>query len=142
MIRYGAIVEITRHADGMLPTALIAAAYRASAAAPILLVLRDVEVETIDRILDPLVANASSPVQGVVYVDAADESRITAAARQARFAVPTTQSLSLLLASMGLANLSGDELEATLTSPRLEPRAAIANPLPVVGGFMPAAARA
>ena len=117
MIRYSAIVEVARHADGAVPAALIAAAYRASVAAPVLLVLRDVEISAIDRILDPLVAKSSKPVQGVVYVGAADEARIVRAAREAVFAVTSTPALGRLLASHGLTSVSVDELEATLAAP-------------------------
>jgi hypothetical protein len=117
MIRYSAIVEVARHADGAIPSALIAAAYRASVAAPVLMVLRDVEVAAIDRILDPLVSKNAKPVHGVVYVHAADESRILRAAREALFAVTTTPSLGRLLASHGLTSLSVEELEQALASP-------------------------
>jgi hypothetical protein len=116
MIRYSAIVEVARHADGAIPTALIGAAYRASVAAPVLLVLRDIEVAAIDRILDPLVTKSAKPVHGVVYALATDEARILRAAREAVFAVTTTASLGRLLASHGLTGLSVDELEATLAS--------------------------
>ncbi len=117
MIRYSAIVEVARLADGAIPTALIGAAYRASVAAPVLLVLRDIEVATVDRILDPLVTKTAKPVQGVVYALATDESRIVRAAREAAFAVTTTPSLGRLLAAHGLTSLSVDELEATLAVP-------------------------
>ncbi len=122
MIRYSAIVEVARLADGAVPTALIGAAYRASVAAPVLLVLRDIEVATVDRILDPLVTRTSKPVHGVVYVLATDESRILRAAREAAFAVTTTPSLGRLLAAHGLTSLTVDELEATLASPAAVPK--------------------
>ena len=123
MIRYSAIVEVARHADGAVPASLIAAAYRASVAAPVLLVLRDVEVSAIDRILDPLVSKSKKPVHGVVYVAAGDESRIVRAAREAVFAVTSTPALGRLLASHGLTSVSVDELEATMATPASAPPA-------------------
>jgi hypothetical protein len=141
MIRYSAIVEVARHADGAVPVSLIAAAYRASVAAPVLLVLRDVEVSAIDRILDPLVAKSRKPVHGVVYVAAGDESRIVRAAREAVFAVTSTPALGRLLASHGLTSVSVDELEATMATPGSAP-AASGISRHVVETAVPAPARA
>ena len=138
MIRYSAIVEVARHADGAIPASLIGAAFRASVAAPVLLVLRDVEVSAIDRILDPIVAKSTRPVHGVVYVHAADEPRILRAAREAAFAVTTTPSLGRLLAAHGLTSVSVDDLEATLASPA----APVSLPRHVLDTPVRAAARA
>ena len=142
MIRYSAIVEVARHADGAVPSALIAAAYRASVAAPVLLVLRDVEVSAIDRILDPLVTKSTKPVHGVVYVAAADESRILRAAREAVFAVTSTPSLGRLLASHGLTSVSVEQLEATLGAPATAPSAPLSTSRAVIDTSAPVAARA
>ena len=142
MIRYSAIVEVARHADGAVPVSLIAAAYRASVAAPVLLVLRDVEVSAIDRILDPLVAKSRKPVHGVVYVAAGDESRIVRAAREAVFAVTSTPALGRLLASHGLTSVSVDELEATMATPPSAPATSGAISRHVVEAAVPAPARA
>jgi hypothetical protein len=88
MMRIAAVFEIAPDSNGAMPTALLDAAYRASSIGYVVLVLRGVSPQAVDRILDPLVSSSrSSGFNGVIYVDARDERFVSSAATRARVVV-------------------------------------------------------
>ncbi len=90
-MRIAAVLEIAPESSGALPTGLLAAAYRASSVGYVILVLRGVSPQAVDRVLDPFVS--SSPnwrLNGVVYVDARDEQFVCSTAKRARIVVASS----------------------------------------------------
>lgn len=87
-MRIAAVLEIAPESSGALPTGLLAAAYRASSVGYVMLVLRGVSPQAVDRVLDPLVSSSRTwHLNGVVYVDARDEQFVCSAAKRARIVV-------------------------------------------------------
>jgi hypothetical protein len=90
-MRIAAVLEIAPESSGALPTGLLAAAYRASSVGYVMLVLRGVSPQAVDRVLDPLVSSSRNwRLNGVIYVDARDEQFVCAAAKRARIVVAWT----------------------------------------------------
>jgi hypothetical protein len=90
-MQIAAVLEIAPESSGALPTALLAAAYRASSVGYVMLALRGVSPQAVDRVLDPLVsASRNWRLNGVVYVDAHDEQFVCSAAKRARIVVAWT----------------------------------------------------
>lgn len=90
-MRIAAVLEIAPESSGALPTGLLAAAYRASSVGYVMLVLRGVSPQAVDRILDPLVSSSRTwHLNGVVYVDARDEQFVCSAAKRARIVVASS----------------------------------------------------
>ncbi|HJU69413.1 MAG TPA: hypothetical protein VJ650_14325 [Gemmatimonadaceae bacterium] len=88
-MRIAAVLEIAPESSGALPTGLLAAAYRASSVGYVMLALRGVSPQMVDRVLDPLVSSSRNwRLNGVVYVDARDEQFVCSAAQRARVVVP------------------------------------------------------
>lgn len=86
-----AVLEISPESSGALPTGLLAAAYRASSVGYVMLVLRGVSPQAVDRVLDPLVSSSRTwHLNGVVYVDARDEQFVCSAAKRARIVVASS----------------------------------------------------
>src|SRR5215468_8631792 len=83
-----ALIEIARDPAGRVPGALVRGAYRASRQGRILLVLKDVSTEEVDRILDAVVPRMPR-VAGVAYC--------------------TPETLSARLSESGLPRLAGVE---------------------------------
>lgn len=93
-MRIAAVLEIAPEPSGALPTGLLAAAYRASSVGYVILVLRGVSPQSVDRVLDPLVASSRNwRLNGVVYVDACDEQFVCSAAKRARIVVAWSDEL-------------------------------------------------
>ena len=66
-MRIAAVLEIAPESSGALPTGLLAAAYRASSVGYVMLVLRGVSPQAVDRVLDPLVSSSRTwHLNGVV----------------------------------------------------------------------------
>ena len=90
-MRIAAVLEIAPESSGALPTGLLAAAYRASSVGYVMLVLRGVSPQAVDRVLDPLVSSSRTwHLNGVVYVDARDEQFVCSAAKRARIVVASS----------------------------------------------------
>jgi hypothetical protein len=88
MMVIAAVLEIAPESSGALPTGLLAAAYRASSVGYVMLVLRGVSPQAVDRVLDPLVSSSRTwRLNGVVYVDAHDEQFVCSSAKRARVVV-------------------------------------------------------
>jgi hypothetical protein len=87
-MRIAAVLEIAPESSGALPIGLLAAAYRASSVGYVMLVLRGVSPQAVDRVLDPFVSSSRSwRPNGVVYADARDEQLVCSAAKRARIVV-------------------------------------------------------
>lgn len=87
-MRIAAVLEIAPESSGTLPTGLLAAAYRASSVGYVMLVLRGVSPQAVDRVLDPFVSSSRTwHLNGVVYADARDEQLVCSAAQRARIVV-------------------------------------------------------
>lgn len=66
---YDLLVEISPDLDRDLQARLLAGAYRASRRRRVAVVLRDVDSDTVDRLLDPVVRRVGTGVPGVRYLD-------------------------------------------------------------------------
>jgi hypothetical protein len=105
-MRIAAVLEIAPESTGALPTSLLGAAYRASAMGYIMLALRGVSPQAVDRILDPLVsASRNWRLNGVVYVDAQDEQFICSAARRARIVMASSDGLRARFDEQGIPHV-------------------------------------
>lgn len=93
-MQIAAVLEIAPDSTGTLPTGLLAAGYRASSVGYVMLVLRGVSPQAVDRVLDPLVSSSRNwRFHGVVYVDARDEQLICTTAKRARIVVASSDEL-------------------------------------------------
>lgn len=81
--RFGTVLEIRRQDDGSVPAALIAAAFRASQTAAVMLVLESVSPGEVDRVLDTVVSGSDLAVPGVRYADVRDDAVVLPVAAQA-----------------------------------------------------------
>jgi hypothetical protein len=127
-MQIAAVLEITLESTGALPTGLLAAAYRASAVGYVMLVLRDVAPQAIDRVLDPLVsAGRNWRLNGVVYVDGSDEQVVCSAARRARVVMAATDDLRATFDERGIAHV--DARGAVERLSELERGAGVAAPV-------------
>jgi hypothetical protein len=103
MMRIAAVLEIALESSGELPTGLLAAAYRASSVGHVMLALRGVSAQAVDRILDPLVSSSRNwRLNGVVYADARDEQLVCSAATCARVVVASTDEFRAQLEARGI----------------------------------------
>ena len=90
-MQIAAVLEIAAESSGGLPTGLLAAAYRASSVGYVMLVLRGVSPQAVDRVLDPLVSSSRNwRLNGVIYLDARDEQFACSAAKRARVVVASS----------------------------------------------------
>jgi len=113
-----AILEIGRQANGDISAALVSAAYRASRATPIMLVLDSVTPADVDRVLDPVVAGSGYDLCGVIYVNKGDEDAILSGAATASRVFARSAELRATLSSRGIAFRSVEEAEAELDDVR------------------------
>ena len=87
-MQIAAVLEIVPESSGALPIGLLAAAYRASSVGYVMLVLRGVSPQAVDRVLDPFVSSSRTwRLNGVVYADARDEQFVCSVAKRARIVV-------------------------------------------------------
>lgn len=108
-----ALLEIVPDSSGALPTALLGAAYRASRTGYVMLALRGISPQAVDRVLDPLVsASRSWRLNGVVYVNAADERFVCGVAQRARVVMATSRELRGAFADRGIAC---DDVDAVMS---------------------------
>lgn len=142
-MRIAAVLEIAPESSGALPTGLLAAAYRASSVGYVMLVLRGVSPQAVDRVLDPLVSsNRTWHLNGVVYVDARDEQFVCSAAKRARIVVASSDEFRAQLDAReiayadlrsGMERLSELERGSGVTIP---PAAAVASVAPVAANVV------
>lgn len=81
---------------------LIAAAYRASLAAPVLLVLDRVSPAEVDEVLDDVVRSSPLNRPGVRYADAEDDATVLAAATRAHRTFASSDCFRAKLEARGL----------------------------------------
>jgi hypothetical protein len=96
------LLEIGRKANGEMPTALISAAYRASRATPVMLVLDAISPNEVDQVLDPLVAGNGRNLRGVIYATS-DDSKVLAFAAAASRVFAASERFRSRLAEHGIA---------------------------------------
>jgi hypothetical protein len=99
-----AAIEITPQADGQFPVELVKEAYRASARAPVVLVLRSSDFGAVDMVLDPIVPLFPLGIPGVVYVDVNNETAVIDAVTGADMVFAATEGFRDLVARAGIAH--------------------------------------
>jgi hypothetical protein len=100
--KFIAVLEVGRQPDGALQAGLIAAAYRASLAAPVLLVLDRVSPAEVDKVLDDVVRSSPLNRPGVRYADVEDDATVLAAATRAHRTFATSDRFRAKLEARGL----------------------------------------
>ena len=124
------IVEVEPNASGMLPARLIAAAYQASSAGPVTLVLRGTSTAAVDRILDPIVGAERRDVCGVRYVSSTDTTAVRTACETAHLGIARTPELQRLLAEAGVPCSAPEDADRVLGDRRAATAPARAMSLP------------
>ncbi len=97
-----AVLEVGRQPDGTLQGGLIAAAYHASLAAPVLLVLDRVSPAEVDTVLDDVVRSSPLNRPGVRYAHVEDDATVLAAAKQAHRIFASSDCFRAKLEARGL----------------------------------------
>jgi hypothetical protein len=114
--KFIAVLEVGRQADGALQGGLIAAAYRASLAAPVLLVLDRISPAEVDKVLDDVVRSSSLYRPGVRYADAEDDATVLGAAKHAHRVFASSDCFRAKLATRGLRYHELTGLECDLSA--------------------------
>jgi hypothetical protein len=96
------LVEIGRGPDGQVPASLLSAAYQASSASHVMLVLNSVSPTEIDSVLDPVVAKHGHMHRGLVYATLQDEAAVLSVAARAVRVFAATDDFRAKLASEGI----------------------------------------
>jgi hypothetical protein len=111
-----AVVEVGRQPDGALQGELIASAYHASLAAPVLLVLDRVSPAEVDKVLDDVVRSSPLNRPGVRYADVEDDATVLAAATRAHRTFARSDRFRAKLDARGLRyhELTDGDCELTL----------------------------
>jgi hypothetical protein len=126
-MQIAAVLEIAPESSGALPTGLLSAAYRASSVGYVVLVLRGISPQAVDRILDPLVsASRHWRLNGVIYVDGHDEQFVCSAAKRARVVVAWSDEFRAQLDARGVSYV--DLRGATEKLSELERESAVSIP--------------
>jgi len=97
-----AVLEVGRQPDGALQGALITAAYNASLAAPVLLVLDRVSPAEVDKVLDNVVRSSPLNRPGIRYANVEDDATVLAAAKQAHRIFASSDGFRAKLETRGL----------------------------------------
>lgn len=113
-LRPSTLVEIAHGADGQVPVSLISAAYQASRAAYVMLVLNSVTPREVDDVLDSVVARCGHTYRGLVYARLQDESTVLPVAASADRVFAASDAFRASLASCGIAFDGLDIAEAAL----------------------------
>jgi hypothetical protein len=108
------VLEVGRQPDGALQGELIAAAYQASLAAPVLLVLDRVSPAEVDKVLDDVVRSSPLNRPGVRYADVEDDATVLAAAKQAHRIFASSDCFRAKLETRGLRYHDVADLECDL----------------------------
>lgn len=111
-----AVLEVGRQPDGALQGGLIAAAYRASLAAPVLLVLDQVSPAEVDKVLDPVVRSSPLERPGVRYANVEDDATVLRAAKMARQVFASSDRFRAKLTARGLPFQDLSDRECDLTA--------------------------
>ena len=111
-----AVLEVGRQPDGALQGGLIAAAYRASLAAPVLLVLDRVSPAEVDEVLDDVVRSSPLNRPGVRYADVDDDATVLGAAKRARRIFASSDCFRAKLETRGLRYHDLTDLECELAA--------------------------
>lgn len=85
-----AVVEIAPSSEARLRAHLVSAAYRASRAGIVVLVLQNVARASVDELLDPVVHSIGSSVCGVLYLDSRQEAEVRWAVERTPLVVAST----------------------------------------------------
>lgn len=110
-----AVVEITADAVGEDRSGLLLSAYRASRAGVVGLALRGVTPASVDHVLDGVVDSRDTAVKGVVFLDAAEEATLLAAASHAKLVVAATPRLRERLRAHGIRAVEPHDAEFYLS---------------------------
>jgi hypothetical protein len=111
-----AVLEVGRQPDGALQSPLIAAAYHASRAARVLLVLDRVSRAEVDKVLDSVVTASELNRPGVLYADGEDDATVLAAATHARRIFASSDGFRAKLDARGLRYHDLTDLERDLAA--------------------------
>ena len=111
-----AVLEVGRQSDGALQGGLIAAAYHASLAAPVLLVLDRISPAEVDKVLDDVVRSLPLSRRGVRYADVEDDATVLAAAKQAHRIFASSDYFRAKLETLGLRYHDLADLECDLAA--------------------------
>jgi hypothetical protein len=114
--KFLAVLEVGRQSDGTLHGEAIAAAYHASLAAPVLLVLDRVSPAEVDKVLDNVVRSSPLNRPGVRYADAEDDATVIGAAKQARRIFARSDCFRAKLETRGLQYRDPTDLECDLAA--------------------------
>jgi hypothetical protein len=97
-----ALLEIARDPNGKIPQSLIRAAYKASRAKPVMLVLDSVTPNEIDAVLDAIVTSSFRNHRGVIYAQSSDERAVLAGATAASRVFAASPTFMAKLMSWGI----------------------------------------
>jgi len=111
-----AVVEVGRQPDGALQGELITAAYHASLAAPVLLVLDRVSPAEVNKVLDDIVRSSPLNRPGVRYADAEDDATVLEAASRAHRTFASSDCFRAKLDALGLRYHDLTDLDCELTA--------------------------
>lgn len=111
-----AVLEVGREPDGALKGGLITAAYNASLAAPVLLVLDRVSPAEVDKVLDDVVRSSRLNRPGVRYANVEDDATVLAAAKQAHRIFASSDCFRAKLEKRGLRYHDIADLECDLAA--------------------------
>jgi len=114
--KFLAVLEVGRQSDGALRRELIAAAYHASLAAPVLLVLDRVSPAEVDKVLDRVVRSSSLNRPGVRYANVEDDATVLGAAKQAHQIFASSDCFRAKLETRGLPYRDPTDLECDLAA--------------------------
>lgn len=98
----GALLEIGRDTSGLIPRELISAAYRASRAQTVMLVLDAVSPREVDAILDPMIGDTYREHCGVIYAKSTDERAVLSGAATAKHVFAASAGFRAKLAAWGI----------------------------------------
>ena len=110
------VIELALAEDMDLPTDLITAAYRASAAAHVVFIMPQAARAMVDRALDPLVADWGLSACGIRYVTTPEASTLAPVVRRATWASVESHPLRALCEAHGVTQLDAGAALARLLS--------------------------
>jgi hypothetical protein len=109
-----AVIEIAAGADGELPHDLLAAAYEASRWGLVVLLLRGMDRDRVDRALNPIVRTVGLRVHGILYIEEWNPAEVVDFCRLARLVVASTSGLRDELSALGIVCADPTEVERSL----------------------------
>jgi len=109
-----AVVEISGEMDARAQARLIASAYRWSRSGLVMLALRNVSRQAVDRLLNPVVAEVGLDVHGIQYLDAADAAEVLRYVAPGTLVVAGTEAFRARLLACGVPVVREDEALARM----------------------------